>query len=396
MPVTTPNPKGKIARLCALLREDILQGRFKPGALLPAQSELSRKYSVAEATAGAAVGQLAAEGLAVRIHGRGSFVAERLPTKLQIVTFVGRMRGQRSVQQRADRLIWIEEETDLCNQRGWTPKWHYLSGQNVQSVEELAENLAENRGVIVLTRFGLDLAGVLYQRDVPVVAILGPMDPWPQVCYPWICFSRSKAGQLATSHLVSLGYRTIAFLGIAGLHTSMLRMNGFLEVVREHSLPVPAGWLLESTQDDLYELRRQLLTVLKANPRPRAICCATGYLARNAELVVLEAGLKVPDDIAIIACDSSADVLNAPVPISTVGVPIRSMCQRAIEILEQIEPGYEDRNSQPVEPIEVPQQLTVRDSCGANLRGSTGELLGTGDSKGELSADIHRDLSPGA
>ena len=71
--------KGKIAGLCALVRKDILSGRFAPGSLLPAQSELGKQYSMAESTVSAAMGRLVHEGLAVRIPGRGSFVVERLP-----------------------------------------------------------------------------------------------------------------------------------------------------------------------------------------------------------------------------------------------------------------------------------------------------------------------------
>ena len=83
------NTEGKIASLCSRLREDILNGKFKPGSRIPSQSRLSKQLGVPEATASAAVARLAHEGLAVRIRGRGSFVAENLPVEQQILDFIG-------------------------------------------------------------------------------------------------------------------------------------------------------------------------------------------------------------------------------------------------------------------------------------------------------------------
>ena len=71
MALSGTNSKGKIARLCTLMRENILSGRLKPGASLPAQRELGRRHNVSEATVAAGLGRLVQEGLVVRIHGRG-------------------------------------------------------------------------------------------------------------------------------------------------------------------------------------------------------------------------------------------------------------------------------------------------------------------------------------
>lgn len=63
------------ARLRDRLRADILEGRLKPHDQLPSESQLTERHEVSRITVRQALSALLAEGLIVKLHGKGSFVA---------------------------------------------------------------------------------------------------------------------------------------------------------------------------------------------------------------------------------------------------------------------------------------------------------------------------------
>ncbi|MFJ9752287.1 GntR family transcriptional regulator [Streptomyces chartreusis] len=66
----------KHAQLRAIL-VDMCTNQLSPGDALPSERKLCIDHGVSRVTVREALGQLVAEGLAVRVHGRGTFVAER-------------------------------------------------------------------------------------------------------------------------------------------------------------------------------------------------------------------------------------------------------------------------------------------------------------------------------
>jgi GntR family transcriptional regulator len=66
-------------RIADDLRAAIHDGTLAPGARLPSERELARRYSTARNTAREAISILQGEGLVVARHGRGAFVRDRPP-----------------------------------------------------------------------------------------------------------------------------------------------------------------------------------------------------------------------------------------------------------------------------------------------------------------------------
>ena len=88
MPKTTHDEsqpaKPLFAQVEARLREDILDKRLLPGAKLPSEAELEAAFGVSRITVRQALNDLQKEGLLVKAHGKGSFVAQ--PTVAQDLT----------------------------------------------------------------------------------------------------------------------------------------------------------------------------------------------------------------------------------------------------------------------------------------------------------------------
>jgi GntR family transcriptional regulator len=68
-------PQSLHAQLRDALRARILDGRLAPGAKLPSESEMTTAHGVSRITVRQALGALQAEGLIVKLHGKGAFVS---------------------------------------------------------------------------------------------------------------------------------------------------------------------------------------------------------------------------------------------------------------------------------------------------------------------------------
>jgi GntR family transcriptional regulator len=67
-------------QIYTILRDEIVSGGYRSGAILPSEFELTRQYGVSRVTAKRALNELAAEGLVSRERGRGTVVRFEAPT----------------------------------------------------------------------------------------------------------------------------------------------------------------------------------------------------------------------------------------------------------------------------------------------------------------------------
>ncbi|MFF9819506.1 GntR family transcriptional regulator [Streptomyces sp. NPDC014006] len=82
----------KHAQMRAIL-VDMCTNQLSSGDVLPSERQLCADHGVSRVTVREAIGQLVAEGLAVRVHGRGTFVAERAHrSELRLASFHEDMR----------------------------------------------------------------------------------------------------------------------------------------------------------------------------------------------------------------------------------------------------------------------------------------------------------------
>lgn len=368
----TERPRQKMSRLLTELREEILSGRMKPGQRLPTQIELSNRHTVAQATAAGAINQLVHEGLVVRISGNGSFVAEKLPPKRQILDFI-RMRRPPGEAVKQNTLDWIEWLTEAAQEAGRVPQWHHLTYEEVEEMEKVVERFADSNGIIIYGPVPPDLLSLLCQHDIPLITVDTASSDSPATFHPQITFDRREACRKATEHLISLGYSRIGFVRIE----PPIREAGFLDAMINHGLALRPDWLLylgsdiNYVDDKHHQLCVQLCTkLLTSHDRPEAMVCPTIHIAHALELTALKLGLKVPQDLAIIkgGPESSSIFGTVPVAVTGVGPSVQQTCQKALAVVEELASAPKTPGRHLYELILMPVHLTIRDSCGVRLR----------------------------
>ncbi|GAB5536638.1 MAG: LacI family DNA-binding transcriptional regulator [Rubricoccaceae bacterium] len=162
-----------------------------------------------------------------------------------------------------------------------------------------------------------------------------------------------------TEHLIELGHTRIAFVkGPEGSFDGLARLDGYRNALRAHGIePSPA---LEFEGD--FSMESGLAAVpkiLATDPRPTALFAANDLSAYGALSGLREAGLQVPEDIALAGFDDSRLAQFSSPSLTTVHAPAQEMGQRAIEGLLSRIRGDDD--SLPTSVL-LPTHVVARES----------------------------------
>jgi DNA-binding LacI/PurR family transcriptional regulator len=179
---------------------------------------------------------------------------------------------------------------------------------------------------------------------------------------------------LAVNHLVGLGHRHIAYInGPEDWHSSMRRLAGYQEALVANALDFepqllqPGAWELE----DGYTAAVNLLTL---DEIPTAIFAANDLMAAGAIYAIQDAGLKVPEDIAVVGYDNRNFTRIFRPRITTVSLPVYEMGKTAAELMQkQLVEGLEN-----IKEVKIRGQLFIRESCGADESQMTIDELDAG------------------
>jgi LacI family transcriptional regulator len=145
-----------------------------------------------------------------------------------------------------------------------------------------------------------------------------------------------KACMLATEHLIAKGCRRIAYIGGDYPSTAAERLAGFLAAAEKHGINVPEKYICRRTRlDDAADStgRRARQALLKLTPRPDGVFCFSDPIAAAAMQAVLEQGLRIPEDVAIIGCGNVLYASALRVPLSSVNQESESMGEHAAQLV---------------------------------------------------------------
>jgi len=205
-----------------------------------------------------------------------------------------------------------------------------------------------------------DLLAQLIEAGKCVVMI--DRDDHPEIRCHRVLTDDERVGWLATSHLLSLGHRAIGHIAGPPIIHAKRREQGYRQGLRDARVPVRPEWVSRAgfLETDGYDAMRRLLGV---RPRITAVFAANDPTAIGAMKAIWDAGLRVPEDIAVVGAGNIAhgDILR--VPLTTVSWSRQEMGTRAAElILEQVE----GRTPRTYQRVTLAPTLMVRGSCGGS------------------------------
>jgi LacI family transcriptional regulator len=169
--------------------------------------------------------------------------------------------------------------------------------------------------------------------------------------------------QLATQHLVDLGHRRIGYIhGMADWTEAQNRLAGYKDVLDKNNLPFDEVLVRQGDWgvDSGYQAGKELLAL---NTCPTAIFAANDIMAMGAMYALQEAGLKIPEDMAMVGYDDRDFAAWTRPPLTTVRMPSYEMGQASARLLLHQISGEELDDA-----TQIPGTLIVRESCGARIR----------------------------
>lgn len=168
-----------------------------------------------------------------------------------------------------------------------------------------------------------------------------------------------------TRHLLTNGHRRIGFIaGAARNHEASERERGHHAALREAGIAIDPALEVRGdfSEDGGWRGARELLTRAR---RPSVIFAANDAMAVGALSALREAGITVPDEVAVAGFDDIPVARFLNPPLTTVRVGIAALGERAASLLltalaERSPPGAAPRRAV------LPAELVIRDSCGAS------------------------------
>ncbi len=176
----------------------------------------------------------------------------------------------------------------------------------------------------------------------------------------YVVLDNFSGGYMAMQHLQKLGHRRIAIVaGSFDISTAVERTEGAKKAMIDNGLTIERRLIVECSfsKDKAYEATRSLLA--HESP-PTAIFAQNDFMALGVREAIFDAGLRIPEDIALIGFDDIAASSLRGIELTTISQKKYEMGTMAVEILcNRIEDS-----SAPTRQICLPPEIVVRKSCG--------------------------------
>src|SRR5581483_3023878 len=131
-----------------------------------------------------------------------------------------------------------------------------------------------------------------------------------------------RAGELAVEHLIAQGCKRIAHIRGPETNVGNRRAEGYSEALRKRGIRVPEQYIVScgeaSDSDGETRGKKAMEEVLALKPRPDGIFCFNDTVAVGAMVRTIEAGLRIPKDVAIVGCGNFHYSSKLQVPLSSI------------------------------------------------------------------------------
>ncbi|MBN2102559.1 GntR family transcriptional regulator [bacterium] len=343
------------------IKRQIGAGYLNPGDQLPSNAELTKTYDVSLITVKNAIADLIRDGYVYGRVGRGTFVADP---------------GQFATPPTAGNLGFVL--TNFSNPF-FTGILHHIesrvvdfgyrllvsySSDNVKKEDDQIRHFQdlEVKGLIIAstehTNQVSDSIFELHKSSFPYVMVSYVEDP----LIHYVGTDHEQGAFLATEFLIRYGCRQPGFLNAErGNPLGKLRRKGFIKALKSYSIDYqsPFEFHFEAPGQDFqsgYQVGKEFL---KRHERPDGIFAFNDHSALGFERALTEAGLKIPEDVALIGFDDVEFDVPPPVTLTTIRQPADEIALQTMLML-----NHQIENHEYVHRKILKPKLIIRDSCG--------------------------------
>jgi len=250
----------------------------------------------------------------------------------------------------------IQGVSAACNTHNYSVMlWLAEPEYERRTISQILHNGLVDGVVIAKTLVNDPIVSSLYDSRMPFMLI----GRHPTLDVNYLDVDNCKAAREACLHLLHLGRKCLAT--ITGPQDQIVgydRYQGYLNALQEANLPLRADLVAEG---DFSESGGYLAMLRLIPQKPDAVFAASDMMAYGALRALREAGVRVPEDVAVVGFDDIPASSQTEPPLTTVRQSARTMGTMAVETLIDIiaHPGSETRR------VVLSTELVIRSSCGA-------------------------------
>ncbi|MEN9937350.1 MAG: hypothetical protein RLZZ387_3929 [Chloroflexota bacterium] len=238
----------------------------------------------------------------------------------------------------------------------------HMFDRQAESMESLRASLeGEVRGLLIANDGDItpELVVQLEAIGAPLVLVESYV---PGHRLPCILGDNFTAGYTAARHLIDLGHRAIAVLRGPRKYSSLNdRLKGCLAAMGEAGIQIAPELMPKPDASRASKGYAQMRELLALPVRPTAVVAISDKTALGAMEAIREAGLSIPQDVAVVSIDDVGESAFARPPLTTVRIPRLEMGTLAMQKLHRLMTSEAEI---PVKSV-VYCDLVVRESCGA-------------------------------
>jgi LacI family transcriptional regulator len=172
--------------------------------------------------------------------------------------------------------------------------------------------------IIASCRSTVELFFRIERQNTPYVLIDRSL---PGLSANFVGVDDEAVGMLATKHLIDIGCKTIAHIRGPETSPGIRRLEGYKRALAQAGLRVSDDYIIRERKGDV-ETRQcgaeAMGRLLRLNPRPDGVFCFNDPFAIGAMHRVLDEGLRIPEDVAIIGCGNLHYDDSLRIPLSSI------------------------------------------------------------------------------
>lgn len=200
---------------------------------------------------------------------------------------------------------------------------------------EIHQLTARQLDALVIASAGVNPASFerLQRNGMPYVLIDREI---PGLSANFVGVNDETIGRLATEHLIDQGCRRIAHLRGGDNSTGSSRFEGYRQALIQRGLLYSGDLVVTQSSVDTDSMRigaEAMRSLLQHKQRPDGVFAYNDPLAIGAMNAILDAGLRIPEDIAIIGSGNLHYDSSLRVPLSSIDQHSSAIGERTAQIL---------------------------------------------------------------
>ena len=185
---------------------------------------------------------------------------------------------------------------------------------------------------------------------------------FPDIEANYVGVDDEVVGAFATEHLIEIGCSRIAHLRGPETSPGRGRLNGYLNAMAEHKMKSFPGYVSAPKMADVHSREsgeEQMKKLLDLRQRPNGVFAYNDSMAIGAIHAILDAGLRVPEDVAVIGCGNFHYDNELRVPLSSIDQNTDQIGERAARLTLSL---LESKSRPRPKTVIIETQLVIRAS----------------------------------